>query len=172
MGDSARVAHKLRVLLSNFTFVNSTFDSIITVTDRRFIMNNNANNHPPPYSVLPGGPPPPGFIPEPTPIHNSSGYPNQPQGYPNQPQGYPNQPQGYPNQPILQQPSTTIQVTPVPASTMIVLDGCPSCHVGILETKFPPCAILLAIFFFPLGLICCFAMMQRRCNRCQQVFSG
>ncbi|EFA08605.1 Brain protein I3-like Protein [Tribolium castaneum] len=44
--------------------------------------------------------------------------------------------------------------------------NCPVCRVGVLERKFTKCGIVLAVLFFPLGIVCCFLSSQKKCNRC------
>ncbi|KAK4318484.1 hypothetical protein Pmani_010504 [Petrolisthes manimaculis] len=51
---------------------------------------------------------------------------------------------------------------------MIPMGGsCPACRMGNLSSEFTCCGIFMCILFFPLGLICCFAMKQRRCSHCR-----
>ncbi|CAF3483213.1 unnamed protein product [Rotaria sp. Silwood1] len=54
--------------------------------------------------------------------------------------------------------------------TVIVLGGCPACKVGMLETDFTCLGVCCAIFFFPIGLLCCLAMRRRRCQFCGAIF--
>ncbi|GLD65405.1 brain protein I3 [Lates japonicus] len=46
----------------------------------------------------------------------------------------------------------------------------PACRVGVLEDDFTCLGILCAIFFFPLGILFCFALRQRRCPNCDATF--
>ncbi|KAI3359908.1 hypothetical protein L3Q82_014250, partial [Scortum barcoo] len=50
--------------------------------------------------------------------------------------------------------------------SVVVVGGCPACRVGVLEDDFTCLGILCAIFFFPLGILFCFALRQRRCPNC------
>ncbi|CAF2903314.1 unnamed protein product [Rotaria sp. Silwood2] len=50
--------------------------------------------------------------------------------------------------------------------TVIILGGCPACKVGMLDTEFTCLGLCCAIFFFPIGILCCLALRQRRCNFC------
>uniref|UniRef100_H3D324 Membrane protein BRI3 n=1 Tax=Tetraodon nigroviridis TaxID=99883 RepID=H3D324_TETNG len=54
--------------------------------------------------------------------------------------------------------------------SVVVVGGCPACRVGVLEDDFTCLGILCAIFFFPLGLLFCFALRQRRCPNCGATF--
>ncbi|XP_068605577.1 membrane protein BRI3 isoform X1 [Brachionichthys hirsutus] len=54
--------------------------------------------------------------------------------------------------------------------SVVVVGGCPACRVGVLEDDFTCLGILCAIFFFPLGVIFCFALRQRRCPNCGATF--
>lgn len=54
--------------------------------------------------------------------------------------------------------------------SVVVVGGCPACRVGVLEDDFTCLGILCAIIFFPLGLIFCFALRQRRCPNCGATF--
>lgn len=56
------------------------------------------------------------------------------------------------------------------APTVIVVGGCPSCKVGMLDTEFTCPGICCAICCFPLGILCCLALRQRRCNFCGAIF--
>ncbi|XP_063873680.1 membrane protein BRI3-like [Scylla paramamosain] len=59
-----------------------------------------------------------------------------------------------------------------PAAQLVVIGAlCPVCKVGILQEEFTGCGICLGIFFFPLGLLCCLLMRERRCNHCRASFS-
>ncbi|XP_071962378.1 membrane protein BRI3-like [Antedon mediterranea] len=101
-----------------------------------------------------------------------------PQGYGMPPPGYtsyqsgappgyqpaPPQP-GYPPQQAYGQPVTVTHTTNV-----VVVGGCPACRVGVLEDDFTVLGVLCAILFFPLGILCCLAMRQRRCPNCGAVF--
>lgn len=77
-------------------------------------------------------------------------------------------PPGY--QPVSNQQPTYLQPQPVPVTSVIVVGGCPACRVGVLEDDFTCLGICCAIFFFPLGLICCLLMRQRRCPNCGAIF--
>lgn len=62
--------------------------------------------------------------------------------------------------------------TQVPPTTYVYIRGnCPACHTGILEDSFTALGVCLAICFFPLGLICCMMLTEKRCNRCGMSFS-
>ncbi|CAF1113025.1 unnamed protein product [Adineta steineri] len=54
--------------------------------------------------------------------------------------------------------------------TVIVLGGCPACKVGMLETEFTCMGLCCAIFLFPIGILCCLGLRQRRCNFCGAIF--
>ncbi|UJR20542.1 hypothetical protein I4U23_023669 [Adineta vaga] len=54
--------------------------------------------------------------------------------------------------------------------TVIVLGGCPACKVGMLDTEFTCAGLCCAIFLFPIGILCCLALRQRRCNFCGAIF--
>ncbi|XP_061702013.1 brain protein I3 [Syngnathoides biaculeatus] len=54
--------------------------------------------------------------------------------------------------------------------SVVVVGGCPACRVGVLEDDFTCLGILCAIFFFPLGILFCFALRQRRCPNCGATF--
>ncbi|XP_064607093.1 membrane protein BRI3-like [Liolophura sinensis] len=57
-----------------------------------------------------------------------------------------------------------------PQSTVVVVGGCPSCRVGLLEDDYTCLGVCCAILFFPIGILCCLAMKQRRCPNCGAVF--
>ncbi|KAF0292559.1 Brain protein I3 [Amphibalanus amphitrite] len=47
-----------------------------------------------------------------------------------------------------------------------VAGRCSNCQNGVLTDSFTPCGIVLAICFFPLGLLCCWMMREKQCNMC------
>ncbi|KAK8400084.1 hypothetical protein O3P69_003050 [Scylla paramamosain] len=77
---------------------------------------------------------------------------------------------GMVNVAVIEQPCTTQPCAP--AAQLVVIGAlCPVCKVGILQEEFTGCGICLGIFFFPLGLLCCLLMRERRCNHCRASFS-
>ncbi|XP_012271596.1 brain protein I3 [Orussus abietinus] len=62
-------------------------------------------------------------------------------------------------------PSTTVIMPEI-----IVIGTCPACRVGILEDDYTCLGLLCAIFFFPLGILCCLLMKNRRCSNCGAYF--
>ncbi|XP_033630685.1 brain protein I3-like [Asterias rubens] len=133
---------------------------------------NSSGDKPPAYSPPSGQaygePPPSGQQPygQPQPVNYPAGTPYQggyqagaPPGY-QQATGAP-PPQGsyVPAQPI------TLSTTNV-----VLVGGCPACRIGILEDDFTLLGVCCAVLFFPLGILCCLAMRQRRCQNCGAVF--
>lgn len=57
----------------------------------------------------------------------------------------------------------TIHVVP---SEIVVIGGCPSCRIGFLEDQYSCLGLLCAIAFFPLGILCCLGMKNKRCTNC------
>ncbi|XP_070778945.1 membrane protein BRI3 isoform X1 [Enoplosus armatus] len=119
-------------------------------------------DRPPAYNAVPGayeyGPQQQhsyGAIPQPAP---------PPYPYPDG-QGYPSAQMG---PAVAQQPYTGTYTIIQPS--VVVVGGCPACRVGVLEDDFTCLGILCAIFFFPLGLLFCFALRQRRCPNCGATF--
>uniref|UniRef100_D3TKK4 Membrane protein BRI3 n=1 Tax=Glossina morsitans morsitans TaxID=37546 RepID=D3TKK4_GLOMM len=53
---------------------------------------------------------------------------------------------------------------------IIIIGGCPACRIGILEDSFPLLALCCAIAFFPVGILCCLAMKNKRCSNCGAEF--
>ncbi|XP_077286507.1 uncharacterized protein LOC143911495 [Arctopsyche grandis] len=106
------------------------------------------------------------------PPYNPDSQPVPPQQYP--PQQYPPQyPQQYPQQyPPVQSQPVHISMAPPTQHTIIVQPGrivtgnCPGCRQGNLSMNFTCCGVLCAIFFFPIGILCCIFMAQKRCNNC------
>ncbi|KFO97895.1 BRI3 protein, partial [Oreotrochilus melanogaster] len=64
---------------------------------------------------------------------------------------------------IIQQPATT-------TTSVVVVGGCPACRVGVLEDTFTCLGVLCAIVFFPIGILFCLALRQRRCPNCGAAF--
>lgn len=64
--------------------------------------------------------------------------------------------------------ATTTVIIPQPE--IIVVGACPACRVGVLEDDYTCLGVLCAILFFPLGILCCLAMKNRRCSKCGAYF--
>ncbi|XP_026325206.1 brain protein I3 [Hyposmocoma kahamanoa] len=119
-------------------------------------------DQPPPYSATV----PPGFLPQPHPQPAAgpyvTSYPPPPPGYTPYPGAAPTAP-GYPPN----YGATNIIIPP----PIIAVGACPACRVGILEDDFTCLGILCAILFFPLGILCCLALKNRRCSNCGAMFA-
>ncbi|CAG5136325.1 unnamed protein product [Candidula unifasciata] len=98
--------------------------------------------------------------------YNPGPYPPQ-GGYPPQP-GYPPPAGAVPQYSQAHTTHTNVHVHPT--QSVVVVGGCPACRVGILEEDFTCLGVLCAILFFPLGILCCLALRQRRCSHCGAVF--
>jgi hypothetical protein len=94
----------------------------------------------------------------------------------------PQQPQPYGSPPVYgQQPQYVLQQQPQyvmqngqllqlqPGQTVLVVGGCPAGGGHSMTEDFTPLGICLAICFFPIGMICCCAMKERRCVKCNSV---
>lgn len=77
--------------------------------------------------------------------------------------------QALPQVPYSQQPGSTVIIQP-DYQQVVYVGGCPACRVGVLEDDFTCLGICCAILFFPIGILCCLAMRQRRCTNCGAVF--
>ena len=62
--------------------------------------------------------------------------------------------------------ATTIIVPP----QIIMVGACPACRIGILEDDYTCLGVLCAILFFPIGILCCLALKNRRCSNCGAYF--
>jgi len=97
----------------------------------------------------------------------AGGYQSPPQGgYQSPPQGgYQNPP---PHQTVIHQhvPTTTAPQVIVVQQGPVATGNCPVCRQGNLYEEYSCCGICLAIFFFPIGLICCLLMKDKRCSHC------
>jgi len=80
------------------------------------------------------------------------------------PQGWTPYPVSYGTVIIDQQPQG------VPITQVILVGGCPSCRVGVLEDSFSCLGLLCAILFFPIGILCCLVMREKRCTNCGASF--
>ncbi|XP_067329512.1 membrane protein BRI3-like [Anolis sagrei] len=114
----------------------------------------------PHYGAIPPGPPPPhpppyGFQAPPPPPPPAAGYVVPPPVPP---------PHSFPNT------TYTIIQQPLPATSVVVVGGCPACRVGVLEDTFTCLGVLCAIVFFPIGILFCLALRQRRCPNCGATF--
>jgi len=119
-------------------------------------------------------------------VQQHGGYPQQPSGYPQQPSGYPQQPPGtyFPSAPPASQvptpgflPSygtiertTTTTTSVVVPQEIIIVGACPVCRIGMLEDEYTCCGVCCAILFFPLGILCCLCMKDKRCSNCGAQF--
>ncbi|XP_055911542.1 brain protein I3 [Eupeodes corollae] len=63
-------------------------------------------------------------------------------------------------------PTVTVAVPP----QIAVIGGCPSCRIGYLEDSYSCLGLFCAIFFFPVGILCCLAMKNKRCSNCGTEF--
>uniref|UniRef100_A0A1Y1MED6 Membrane protein BRI3 n=1 Tax=Photinus pyralis TaxID=7054 RepID=A0A1Y1MED6_PHOPY len=63
-------------------------------------------------------------------------------------------------------PNTTIIVPP----QIITVGACPACRIGVLEDDYTCLGLLCAILFFPIGILCCLALKNRRCSACGAYF--
>lgn len=115
-----------------------------------------ASAYPPGYSTMPHDP-----------YKNAQPGPSYPGSYQSgAPAGmYPSGAPGYPQQPPVVQ-VIHHQTTP----SVIVVGGCPACQVGVLEDDFSCLALCCAILFFPVGILCCLALKERRCTNCGAIF--
>ncbi|XP_046611138.1 brain protein I3 [Neodiprion virginianus] len=65
------------------------------------------------------------------------------------------------------EPATT---TTVIVPEIILVGACPACRVGMLEDDYTCLGLFCAIFFFPLGILFCLALKNRRCSNCGAYF--
>jgi len=107
-------------------------------------------------------PPPPPYTPNYPPGPNYTPYPPQP------PPGF----QSYPVQtaPTNYGATATHTVVITQPNDIIIVGGCPACRVGVLEDDYTCLGICCAIFFFPLGILCCLALKDKRCSNCGAYF--
>ncbi|KYQ47595.1 Brain protein I3 [Trachymyrmex zeteki] len=99
------------------------------------------------------------------PAVNSSQWQPPPGYYPNIDSGY--QP-GYQGTHVPSYGSTHSTAIIVPE--IIVVGGCPACRIGIMEDDYTCLGLFCAIFFFPLGIICCLLLRSKRCSNCGAYF--
>lgn len=101
---------------------------------------------------------------------------NQPAAPPTYYDGFSNYPQNAPINPAfsgLPNYGSTVyvqQAQMLPTTQVIIVGGCPACRVGVLEDDFTCLGICLALLCFPIGILCCLAMRQRRCPNCGAIF--
>lgn len=53
---------------------------------------------------------------------------------------------------------------------IIVINGCPACRIGVLEDDYTCLGVCCAIFLFPVGILCCLALKNKRCTNCGAQF--
>ena len=61
---------------------------------------------------------------------------------------------------------TTQKELNAPNVAVIQQGNCPNCQTGHMTKDFTCCGILCGICFFPIGLVCCFAMQENKCMSC------
>lgn len=126
---------------------------------------------PPPYNPMhnsppPAGPPPPYQPSPPPPIGFATAHSTTSTTYVSHPPGsstFVSQPTTYGSIPVV--------VQPVRATDVIVIGGCPACRIGVLSEDFTLAGLCCAFWFFPIGILCCLAMRERRCSNCGAVFT-
>ncbi|PSN32640.1 Brain protein I3 [Blattella germanica] len=84
------------------------------------------------------------------------------------PPGY--QPYQGPSAPLSTAYTATYGATTIHPQEIIIVGACPACRVGVLEDDFTCCGVLCAILCFPIGILCCLAMKNRRCSNCGAYF--
>ncbi|XP_071451017.1 membrane protein BRI3 [Hetaerina americana] len=62
-----------------------------------------------------------------------------------------------------------IRTVTVP-QTIIIVNACPACRIGVLEDQYNALGILCAILFFPIGVLCCLATKTKKCSNCGAYF--
>ncbi|CAL4125680.1 unnamed protein product [Meganyctiphanes norvegica] len=73
----------------------------------------------------------------------------------------------------VQQQGSVHVITQQPGIQPVIVQGvgtCPSCRMGVLRHQFTCPGILLCFCFFPIGILCLFALMERRCTHCYTSF--
>ncbi|CAN0212335.1 unnamed protein product [Lampetra fluviatilis] len=70
--------------------------------------------------------------------------------------------------PTMVQPDSSLMQPPI--TSVLVVGGCPACRVGVLEDEYTCLGICCAILFFPIGILLCLALRERRCPNCGAVF--
>ncbi|XP_075225925.1 membrane protein BRI3 [Lycorma delicatula] len=119
---------------------------------------------PPPYSPHPQEQVHPTYFagyqsyPPAPPLQSALGVQQQPATY-----------QPFPSQPVspANYGATTVTIQP---QEIIIIGTCPACRVGVVEDDYPCLAILCAIFFFPIGILFCLLLKDRRCSNCGAYF--
>lgn len=71
---------------------------------------------------------------------------------------------------ITTQPSAEPSTNRIIIKEIIAVNACPVCRIGMLTEEFTCCGIFCAIFFFPLGLLCCLCMRDKVCSNCNARF--
>ncbi|XP_077976318.1 membrane protein BRI3-like [Styela clava] len=115
------------------------------------------SNQPPPYDGYQGGYQTGPYGPGPPPVNPGYGVGDK-------------QPLVQPQPGYTTIPQHTTTIIHQPPTSVVVVGGCPACRVGVLEDDFTCCGVCCAIIFFPIGILCCLAMRQRRCPNCGAIF--
>ncbi|XP_014233544.1 brain protein I3 [Trichogramma pretiosum] len=105
---------------------------------------------------------PPPYTPTPTTQASSSWQP--PPGY------FPSSETSYQQAYTPSSYGTTQNTTTIIVPEIILVGACPACRIGVLEDDYPCLGIFCAIFFFPLGILCCLLLKNRRCSNCGAYF--
>ncbi|KAH3866499.1 hypothetical protein DPMN_029623 [Dreissena polymorpha] len=54
---------------------------------------------------------------------------------------------------------------------MPVTPNCMACRVGFMQEGYSIVGIILAIVFFPIGILCCLMMKEKKCSNCGSTVS-
>ncbi|CAH1170094.1 unnamed protein product [Phaedon cochleariae] len=71
---------------------------------------------------------------------------------------------------IYRHPSYGTTTIIVPEPEVIIIGACPACRIGVLEDNYTCLGLLLAILFFPAGILCCLLLKDKRCSNCGATF--
>ena len=66
---------------------------------------------------------------------------------------------------------TTVTRTGQQQGSVIMAGNCSACGVGVVSENFTLVGLCCAFWLFPIGILCCYTMREKKCTSCGAVFA-